>query len=192
MFFSHARFVVWIEKKRNEMAEDNLVELARQLGILLQKHDLVLATAESLTGGFISQAVTSVPGSSAWFDRGFVVYNDEAKKSMLHVSEKTLKEHTAVSSVVARQMAHGALSNSKATIAVAVTGVAGPTGPPQIPVGTVFFSMVCKKNIFYSKVQNEKWVFKSEKEDVRNDIRRQTTESVLKYLIGILSKASLV
>jgi PncC family amidohydrolase len=128
MFFSHARFVVWIEKKRNEMAEDNLVELARQLGILLQKHDLVLATAESLTGGFISQAVTSVPGSSAWFDRGFVVYNDEAKKSMLHVSEKTLKEHTAVSSVVARQMAHGALSNSKATIAVAVTGVAGPTG----------------------------------------------------------------
>ncbi len=103
----------------------------------------VFATAESLTGGLIGAFITAVPGSSAWFDRGFLTYSNEAKTELLGVKTETLKNHGAVSPETAAEMAEGALSRSKATAAVSVTGIAGPDGgTPSKPVGTVCFGLM--------------------------------------------------
>jgi nicotinamide-nucleotide amidase len=115
--------------------------LAAAVGARLKEKGLVLATAESCTGGWVAQAVTSVSGSSDWFDRGFVTYSNEAKREMLGVRAETLERHGAVSEETAREMAAGALAASRAQVAVAITGVAGPTGgTPQKPVGMVCFA----------------------------------------------------
>jgi nicotinamide-nucleotide amidase len=99
-----------------------------------------LATAESCTGGLIAAACTDLSGSSNWFDRGFVTYSNEAKSEMLGVDPALIAQHGAVSEVVARAMAFGAVRHSRAQVSVAVTGIAGPTGgTPQKPVGTVWF-----------------------------------------------------
>ena len=112
--------------------------LARRVGEALGARGLMLATAESCTGGLIAQRVTSVPGSSRWFDRGFVTYSNEAKQDMLGVTASLLLEHGAVSEAVVTAMARGALLASKATASVAVSGVAGPGGgTASKPVGTV-------------------------------------------------------
>ena len=100
-----------------------------------------IASAESCTGGLIAAACTAVSGSSDWFERGFVTYSNEAKAEMLGVDPALLAEHGAVSEQVARAMAEGALARSRAQIAVAVTGIAGPTGAvPGKPVGTVWLA----------------------------------------------------
>ena len=123
------------------MARDKLPALARRIGVRLKARGLELATAESCTGGWIAQAVTSVPGSSGWFDRGFVTYSDESKKELLGVRAGTLSRHGAVSEATAREMASGALARSRAQVAVAVTGIAGPTGgTKEKPVGMVCFA----------------------------------------------------
>ena len=112
-----------------------------RLGTLLSNEQLKLVTAESCTGGWVAQSLTAIAGSSAWFDRGFVTYSNEAKQEMLGVPADTLAEHGAVSQPVAVAMAEGALRNSRADWAVAITGIAGPTGgSPQKPVGTVCFA----------------------------------------------------
>lgn len=114
--------------------------LAAQLGGLLKAHGMMLATAESCTGGGVAQAVTDVAGSSGWFDRGFVTYSNLAKQQMLGVSEATLIQHGAVSEAVVREMVAGALKHSNAGFALAVSGIAGPGGgTPEKPVGTVWF-----------------------------------------------------
>lgn len=101
----------------------------------------MLATAESCTGGMIAAACTDLAGSSAWFDRGFVTYSNEAKTEMLGVDAALITAHGAVSEPVARAMAEGALAHSKADVAVAVTGIAGPSGGSvDKPVGTVWFA----------------------------------------------------
>ncbi|MFA6163939.1 MAG: nicotinamide-nucleotide amidohydrolase family protein [Methylobacter sp.] len=121
--------------------ESELFELSEQLGRLLRVNGKKIATAESCTGGWIAQTITEVPGSSAWFDRGFVTYSNPAKVQMLGVKQETLKKFGAVSSETAKEMAIGALVNSDADCAVAVTGVAGPDGgSPEKPVGTVFIA----------------------------------------------------
>jgi nicotinamide-nucleotide amidase len=100
----------------------------------------MLATAESCTGGMIAAACTDLSGSSQWFERGFVSYSNEAKSELLGVPPALIAEHGAVSEPVARAMAAGAVAHSRARVAVAVTGVAGPTGgSPAKPVGTVWF-----------------------------------------------------
>ena len=111
-----------------------LVHKARAAGVLI-------ATAESCTGGLIAGAITDVAGSSAIFDRGFVTYSNAAKVTMLGVLPDTLATHGAVSENVARQMAEGALSRSAATFAVAVTGIAGPGGSEHKPEGRVCFGL---------------------------------------------------
>ncbi len=122
-------------------AQDPLLELATRVGSALKARGLVLATAESCTGGWIAQAVTAVPGSSDWFDRAFVTYSNRAKREMLGVHAETLDRHGAVSEDTAREMAMGALAASGAGVTVAVTGVAGPTGgTPAKPVGMVCFA----------------------------------------------------
>lgn len=115
--------------------------LARQIGEALRGAGVRLAAAESCTGGWVSQVVTSVAGSSDWFDRGFVTYSNEAKKDLLGVREDTLRRHGAVSEETAREMAAGALERSRAGIALAITGIAGPGGATAgKPVGTVCFA----------------------------------------------------
>jgi len=101
-----------------------------------------IATAESCTGGLIAAACTAVAGSSDWFERGFVTYSNEAKAESLGVPMVLIKTHGAVSAEVARAMAEGALAHSHATLATAVTGIAGPGGAtPGKPVGTVWVAL---------------------------------------------------
>lgn len=101
---------------------------------------LMLATAESCTGGMVAAALTDVPGSSAVVDRGFVTYSNEAKTAMLGVDPALIAAHGAVSEPVARAMAEGALRNALAEVAVAITGVAGPGGTTEKPEGLVWFA----------------------------------------------------
>ncbi len=115
--------------------------LAVEVGALLKKTGVKLALAESCTGGWVAQAITAVPGSSAWFDRGFVTYSNESKIEMLGVATATLAHHGAVSEAVVREMAQGAIRHSRAHVSVAISGVAGPDGgTPDKPVGTVWFA----------------------------------------------------
>ena len=103
-----------------------------------------IATAESCTGGLVSAAITEVSGSSDIFDRGFVTYSNAAKRAMLGVRAETLLAHGAVSEPVAREMAEGALHRSEATLAVSVTGIAGPGGSEFKPEGRVCFGLARK------------------------------------------------
>ena len=117
--------------------------LAGQVADFLLKKGWLLATAESCTGGMISAACTDLAGSSNWFERGFVTYSNEAKTDMLGVDAALIAAHGAVSEEVARAMAAGAITRSKARVAVAVTGVAGPTGGSRAkPVGTVWLGFM--------------------------------------------------
>lgn len=107
----------------------------------LSANGQLLVTAESCTGGGVAQSLTSISGSSAWFDRGFVTYSNEAKQEMLGVDEKILEEYGAVSEQTAIAMVRGALAHSRAQAALSVTGIAGPGGgTPEKPVGTVWFA----------------------------------------------------
>ncbi len=120
---------------------NDLETLARQLGNLLLERGEWLTAAESCTGGWLAQSVTAIAGSSGWFDRGFVTYSNAAKVDMLGIPETTLERHGAVSEATARAMAQGALAHSRADWAVAITGIAGPSGgSAEKPVGTVCFA----------------------------------------------------
>lgn len=114
---------------------------ASQLFALSRENGAVIALAESCTGGLIAAALTDLAGSSAMFDRGFVTYTNAAKIQMLGVSAQTLTDHGAVSEQVAAQMAEGALTRSDATIALSVTGIAGPGGSDHKPEGRVCFGV---------------------------------------------------
>lgn len=115
--------------------------LAKRLGDLLEQRKLKLVTAESCTGGWLAQVITSIPGSSRWFERGFVTYSNESKQELLGVKGETLTRCGAVSEEAAREMAEGALKYSHAQVAVAITGIAGPEGgTPEKPVGTVWLA----------------------------------------------------
>lgn len=119
--------------------------LAERVGDLLLERGEWLAAAESCTGGWLAQSVTAIAGSSTWFDRGFVTYSNAAKIDMLGVPESTLERHGAVSEAVARAMAQGALTHSRADWVVAITGIAGPGGgSAEKPVGTVCFAWASK------------------------------------------------
>lgn len=115
--------------------------LAVQVGAMLKSCGMMLATAESCTGGGVAQAITEVAGSSAWFDRGFVTYTNLSKQQMLGVRECTLRQFGAVSEMTVREMVAGALQHSSAQVALAVSGIAGPDGgTAEKPVGTVWFA----------------------------------------------------
>ncbi|MCD6044979.1 MAG: amidohydrolase, PncC family domain protein [Gammaproteobacteria bacterium] len=119
----------------------NIEHIALQLGKLLQDKNLLLATAESCTGGWIAKTITSLPTSSCCLDRGFVTYSEVSKQEMLDVDPQSIEKYGAVSEVVAQQMAEGALNNSHAQVSLAVTGVAGPTQDGSgTPIGTIWFA----------------------------------------------------
>ncbi len=132
---------------------DQITELSTKLGAALKGRGLMLATAESCTGGGIAEAITRIPGSSAWFDCAFVSYSYEAKTAMLGVHRDTLVDCGAVSEETAREMVDGAISRSRAQVAVAVTGIAGPDGGmPDKPVGTVWFAWKFPKKPIITEV----------------------------------------
>ncbi len=158
------------------MAADALEALAARVGERLKQQGRMLATAESCTGGWVAQAVTSVSGSSDWFDRGFVTYSNDAKRDMLGVSAETLAARGAVSEETAREMAAGALGRSRAWAALAITGVAGPTGgTPDKPVGMVCFAWALRGGA----VESETRRFQGDREAVR----RQSVQHSLQGLI---------
>ena len=123
-----------------DVNEAELGRLAAELGAVLLRQGWLLACAESCTGGWLAQTVTSVAGSSAWFDRGFVTYSNAAKQDMLGVRSATLLQFGAVSEETAREMAQGVLAHSAAQVVIAITGIAGPGGgSAEKPVGMVCF-----------------------------------------------------
>ncbi|WP_262691631.1 CinA family protein [Kordiimonas aestuarii] len=124
------------------MFDKNILTLASQVLEAARNRSMLVVTAESCTGGLISGALTEIPGSSDVVDRGFVTYSNEAKNQMLGVSTESLHRFGAVSSAVAKEMAYGALVNSRSDVSVAVTGVAGPGGgTPEKPVGLVWIGV---------------------------------------------------
>lgn len=158
------------------MPSDTLIALATLVGVRLQAKAMMLATAESCTGGWVAQAVTAIAGSSAWFERGFVTYSDAAKQEMLGVSARTLAAHGAVSEQTAREMAAGALAHSRAQVAVAITGIAGPSGgSPDKPLGMVCFAWAAQGGAPIAETRH----FKGDRESVRR-------QSVIAALQGIL------
>jgi len=123
------------------MFPQDIQRQAQQIVATAAARGLMLATAESCTGGLVAAALTAIPGSSAALDRGFVTYSNPAKQQMLGVPEATLMAHGAVSEPTARAMAQGAVAHSLAVVSVAVTGIAGPGGgSPDKPVGLVHFA----------------------------------------------------
>jgi nicotinamide-nucleotide amidase len=147
----------------------------------LTKRGLKLAVAESCTGGLISCKLTDLPGSSAFLERGFVTYSNLAKIELLSVPDEIIAAHGAVSREVAELMAKGALRNSDADIAVAVTGIAGPTGGTEKkPVGTVFIAVATKDN-----VRLEKFNFSGD----RLEIKEKTSVAALNMLHEELKRA---
>src|SRR5260221_13761025 len=155
--------------------------MAGQSGAPLKKRSVKLASAESCTGGWIAQAVTSVSGSSGWFDRGFVTYSNEAKKELLGVRERTLSRHGAVSRETAEEMAAGALARSRAQVSIAVTGVAGPTGGTKAkPVGPGYFAGSRKRGAMHRDTRHFP--------GGRDSVRRQSVAFALKGLLERLEE----
>jgi nicotinamide-nucleotide amidase len=152
-----------------------LNDVARKVGEELKASRAMLVTAESCTGGWVAQALTSIAGSSDWFERGFITYSDDSKQDLLGVRSETLTRHGAVSEETAREMAQGALERSKGTLALAVTGVAGPGGGSAAkPVGMVCFAWASK-----GAVRSETQRFSGDRESVRK-------QSVIRALHGVL------
>lgn len=128
------------------MTENALLALSAQAGEALRLCGATLTTAESCTGGWIAKAVTDIAGSSAWFERGFVTYSNEAKEQLIGVSPQTLETWGAVSEQVVREMAQGALKAARADYAISVSGIAGPGGGSEDkPVGTVWFGFATRE-----------------------------------------------
>ena len=160
---------------KNDLIKE-ITNTALEFKALFSKYGDIYVTAESLTAGFIGASIVEIPGSSAWFDRGFITYSNEAKMELLDVKEQTLNTVGAVSKETAFQMVEGALNHSSlATIGVSVTGIAGPDGgTAQNPVGTVWMGLMKKWNTPYAHCFH----FKGDREE----IRLQTTLMALKGL----------
>lgn len=157
-------------------------QLSEKLGEIALRAKAVIATAESCTAGGIACSITQTAGSSEWFDRGFVTYSNQSKEDLLGVHHETLNKYGAVSSQTACEMVLGALKRSKATCAVAVTGIAGPGGAiPGKPVGTVYMAW-CKKG---DGPLVECHHFTGD----RNEVREATIQMALKGLCRLIDKS---
>lgn len=159
---------------------DDITRLAAEVIRLGADKGVMIAAAESCTGGLLTGALTDIPGSSAVVERGFVTYTNEAKADMLHVATTTLEQHGAVSDQTAAAMAEGAVIHSRAQLAVSLTGIAGPGGgSAQKPVGLVHFG-VCGPH----GTHVEHHVFSGE----RSEVRLQAVQYALSLLIHTLQE----
>ena len=158
---------------------DSTTEAAARVGQALKARNLLLATAESCTGGGIAQAITDIPGSSEWFDCGFVTYSNASKHELLDIPDALIAQHGAVSEEIAGAMAEAALANSNASVAVSTTGIAGPGGAvPGKPVGTVCFGWHMGEHTI-----TERKVFSGD----RHSVREQSVMHALQGLLKLLS-----
>ena len=163
------------------VSDRELRDLADALGHGLLSRRLKLATAESCTGGWVAKVVTEVPGCSDWFDASFVAYSYEAKEAMLGVDRRILERYGAVSEEAVQEMVRGALSRSRANVALAITGIAGPTGGnPDKPIGTVWVAW----GYGHHPPQAQVFHFPGD----RDAVRRATVRAALKGLIGRVDK----
>lgn len=154
--------------------------LAAKLGAALKAQGKLLTLAESCTGGMVATAITSIAGSSAWFDRGFVTYSNAAKIEMLGVSASTIEQHGAVSLETAAAMAQGALAHSAAQVSASITGIAGPEGGSEHkPVGTVCFAWMGSNIQLQTSLQH----FKGD----RQAVRQQATVYIMTELLNALN-----
>ena len=161
--------------------ENDLTRLSEQVGKRLKQLKIMLVTAESCTGGWVAQEITAIPGSSHWFDRGFVTYTNLSKQEMLGVSPETLEDHGAVSEQTVHEMAEGALQSSQAGVSVAISGIAGPGGgSEEKPVGTVWIAWAANNRVTRCKRE----LFTGDREQ----IRRQAVISALQGLLEMLEK----
>lgn len=166
------------------VTDDDLAALAQEVGRTLGQASLLLATAESCTGGWVGRVVTSVDGSSRWYERGFVTYSEDAKQELLGVPSDVLKQHGAVSEATARAMAEGALSHSHADVALAITGIAGPSGGSEKkPVGTVWFAWAVRGHA----TRAARHLLKGDRES----IRRQSVAIALRELVAWVTSDSI-
>ena len=154
----------------------DLAALSQAVGEACRRQGALIATAESCTGGWAAEVITHTAGSSGWFDRGFITYTNAAKTAMLGVRSNTIEAYGAVSLETAGEMARGALAHSGASISLAITGIAGPTGgSPDKPVGTVCFGW-CLRDREPSCARR---LFKGDRESIRK-------QSVIHALSGLL------
>jgi nicotinamide-nucleotide amidase len=157
---------------------EDILELSARVGRALQARGLLLATAESCTGGGVAQAITEIAGSSEWFDCGFITYSNASKTEMLDVPAALFAQHGTVSEEIAAAMAEGALANSNAHVSLSTTGIAGPGGAvPGKPVGTVCFGWSRGDH-----THTERLVFGGD----RQAVRQQTVAHALKGLLRLL------
>lgn len=162
------------------MGSDALTRLATLAGARLKARGARLVTAESCTGGWVSQAVTSVAGSSDWFERGYVCYSNAAKREQLGVAAATLERHGAVSEETAREMALGALARVPGAVSLAITGVAGPGGGTAAkPVGTVCFAWARD-----GAIRSESRRFEGDRESVRRQSVTHSLQRLIEWLDG--------
>ncbi len=162
-----------------DVTQAELEALAAELGQVLLARGWMVAAAESCTGGWAAQALTAVAGSSAWFERGFVTYSNDAKMELLGVREETLDAFGAVSEETAREMAAGALAHSRVQAAFAITGIAGPSGgSPEKPVGTVCFAWA----LAGAPVVAERLLFPGD----RRAVRAQSVRHALRNLLALM------
>ncbi|MHA6632801.1 nicotinamide-nucleotide amidase [Citrobacter farmeri] len=157
------------------MTDSELMQLSEQVGLALKARGATVTTAESCTGGWVAKAITDIAGSSAWFERGFVTYSNEAKSQMIGVREEMLVQHGAVSEPVVVEMAIGALKAARADFAVSISGIAGPDGGSEAkPVGTVWFA--------FASVRGEGITRRECFSGDRDAVRRQATAYALQTL----------
>lgn len=162
--------------------DSELIALADQLGQELKRRGVMLATAESCTGGLLGAVVTAVPGSSHWYERGFITYTNTAKREMLGVKTELLTRFGAVSEPTARAMVEGALSASHADIAVAITGIAGPGGgSPEKPVGTVCLAWAARRGAIRAVTEH----FHGDREAIRRTAVKTALEGLKNLVISL-------
>jgi len=160
---------------------DSLSQLSREVGRILVESKFKLSTVESCTGGWIGKVLTDVAGSSSWYECGYVTYSDASKIRLVGVSPKVLRQSGAVSERAAQEMAQCSFAYTGADIALAVTGIAGPSGGTrEKPVGTVWFAWAARTGA----CKTERKVFVGD----RKSIREQTVRSALSTLIGFLEE----
>lgn len=145
------------------------MNIEEKIGVLLKEKKLSLSTAESCTGGGIAALVTSVPGSSEYFNGGIVAYSNEVKMDLLQVSAETLEKYGAVSRETVMEMAKGAMKTLKTDCAVATSGIAGPGGgTPEKPVGTVWIAVAYKNEIATMKQEGDEGRAENVKKAIQN------------------------
>ena len=132
------------------MQSKDVINLTRVLGEKFLMQNIILTTVESCTGGLLAAQLTNIPGSSSWFDRGFITYSNQSKVDCVKVKKVTIDRYGAVSQQTANEMALGAINNSQGNLGLSITGIAGPSGGSKMkPVGTIFFSIAKKQNVIF-------------------------------------------